>query len=204
MPCSSFIILLSTGCDSGSPPPSFQRFPNGTPVASSTSVGVQPKKENDNETNSSVKDCLAESAATASSATLGADKARFKHQALSDPGTGLHLCRAVLAHNFEFGVSLRWSSRLGLTLVCRNQSSLCKKSCLPAKPARRRPQTARSERKPRRTFSPIRIHGATRFPRYIILKFVDQVDCILCPGFNQSWALGIVGDWALAHGSSFC
>ena len=135
VPCSSFIILLSTGCDSGGPLPSFQRFPNGTPVASSTCVGVQPKKENENETSSSVNDCLAEPAATASAATLGADEARFKHQALSDPGTGFDLCRAVLAHNFEFGVSLRWSSRLALALACTQPECALHSACQSTEPA---------------------------------------------------------------------
>ena len=90
------------------------------------------KKKNSNEASVNVRDCLAESATNASSATLGADQARFKHHALFDPRTGFHLCRAVLAHNYELGISLRWSSRLALTVV-RKKPEFVLHSVMPAR-----------------------------------------------------------------------
>lgn len=158
MSCSSFIILLSIECDSSGPLLSFQCFPDGTPVASSICVGIQPKKENSNEASINVRDCLAESAATASSATLGADQARFKHHALFDTGTGFHRCRALLAHNYELGISLRWSSGLALT-VARKKPEFAFAQCHASPRGADRVWLAVNGN-PRRTSSPISIHSA--------------------------------------------
>jgi len=68
---------------------SSQWFSYGEPVALLSRVGVQPKKENDNDTNNNnFSDRLAESETTPTSATLGADQTGLRNDSICGLGTG--------------------------------------------------------------------------------------------------------------------
>ncbi len=96
---------------------SFQWLPDGAPFAWFSCVGIQPKKENDNDAKCNRRDCLAESETTSTSATLGANQAGFGNRSLSDSGTCFHLSRLVLDRHVEFRNSFRWSSRVASPLL---------------------------------------------------------------------------------------
>jgi hypothetical protein len=93
---------------------SFQWLPYGEPVALLSRVGVQPKKENDNDTNNNFSDRLAESETTSTSATLGANHAEFRNGSLCGQGTRFYVGRFILDRYVELGNHCWRSRRLAL------------------------------------------------------------------------------------------
>jgi hypothetical protein len=79
-------------------------------------ASVFDEKENDNDAKGSLRDCLAESETTSTSATLGADQPGFRCGSLSGSGICLYLHRVVLDDYVELGIRPGWSSRLVLPL----------------------------------------------------------------------------------------
>jgi hypothetical protein len=61
-------------------------------------VGVR-QKENDNDANRTVRDCLAQSETTYTSATLGADHSGFSNEPLFGSRIDFHLGGIVLGHD---------------------------------------------------------------------------------------------------------
>lgn len=72
------------------------------------------QKENDNGANNNLRDCLAESGATSTSATLGADQAHFRNCSLCGPRICFYLRRFVLDRDVELGNHCWRSRRLAL------------------------------------------------------------------------------------------
>jgi hypothetical protein len=70
-------------------------------------------KENNNDANGSVRDCLEESETPSTSATLGAGHEGFSNGSLFASGIDFHTSGILLGHDIELGNTLRWSSRLG-------------------------------------------------------------------------------------------
>src|ERR1700751_4676990 len=66
------------------------------------------RKENPNDANSSIRDCLEKSEATSTSATLETDQRGFRDRSVSGPGICCHFHRAVLDDNVKFGDSFGW------------------------------------------------------------------------------------------------
>jgi len=77
---------------------SFQRLPDGELFALLPCVGVQ-REENDNDANGSIRDCLAESESTSTSATLGADYSGFSSGSLFGSRIDFHPRGIVLGHD---------------------------------------------------------------------------------------------------------
>lgn len=154
---------------------------------------------------------MAESFAILSSAPLGTDQARFEKCAIFNPGTGFDLRRAVLAHNFEPGICLGWSSRVAARWCAENPDSPCT-----VRKAGESPSDSASDCRPDRRPNAsgqacsLAVHPTqkafTAHPGLAIhhpVRRVDQVARIL-RHWHESLAFGSVGDWTLAHGSSFC
>ena len=75
-------------------------------------ASVFDEKENDNDAKGSLRDCLAESETTSTSATVGANHSGFSNGSLSRSGIDFHPRGIVLGHDIQLGNSSRWSSRL--------------------------------------------------------------------------------------------
>jgi hypothetical protein len=69
-------------------------------------------KENNNDANGNVRDCLAESETPSTSATMGAGHAEFSIGSLLASGIDFHRSGIVLGHDIQLGNTSRWSSRL--------------------------------------------------------------------------------------------
>ena len=97
--------------DSGTPFLSFQRFLSGELVALFSCVGIR-QKENNNDANGRVRDCLEESETPSASATLGAGHEGFSNGSLFGSAIDFYPGGIVLGHHIQPGNGSGWPSRL--------------------------------------------------------------------------------------------